>query len=107
MEKLDKETLADNYSIEFHGDYDDNCTEKAANNGYLEGFTTAENHYLKLIEEKDKNIQGWMETYNDQTGVIAHQKDIIQQAKELLKGILKTSVLTRYEINEIEEFLKK
>ena len=52
-------------------------------------------------------------TYDDSvdfyvnTGMEHCEKAELLQAKELLKNILKTSVLTKYEINEIEEFLKK
>jgi len=53
MEKLDKETLAKKNSSTYSGipDY------ITAQNNYKAGLEYAENHYLKVIEEKDKDLK--------------------------------------------------
>lgn len=79
MEKLDKEALAKEYA---KYNYDSILVDIEI--AYNEGLEYAENHYLKLIEEKDSTISRLQERRKDMTEEATRLKTELQLAKELL-----------------------
>ena len=118
MEKLDKEAVTNKLWLEkkhphimVHNTFDYSC--KA-------GLEYAENHYLKLIKEKDKENLVLGISFNqisqesvERQDLIAELYEELQQAKELLNEINivtykhKTHLKDELLSNKIEEFLKQ
>jgi hypothetical protein len=96
MEKLDKETISKEQLGSGYKDYE------LVKISYISGLEYAENHYLKLIEEKDKRNKELIEN------VITLQLEI-KQAKKLLRQAIKPlKAIERDIINcQVQEFLKK
>lgn len=92
MEKLDKEALAKElYSI-----FNNEGNAYYIQVGIVKGLEYAENHYLKIIEEKDKIIDDREKWANN----LITEKDFLtielQQAKEIIRD-LESEIKSLYE----------
>jgi flagellar biosynthesis/type III secretory pathway protein FliH len=108
----DVEQLAKNYKYPTITISHSKIQQEGFIEGYKAGLEYAENHYLKMIEDKDKELESFKHGHqlldlatNNQTLKIA-----LIQAKELLKkakdNIGKTKPGWGFLEAEIEEFLK-
>lgn len=66
-------------------------------------FEKCENHYLKLIEEKDSDIEGYKIMMNIKNELLEKFSKELQQTKELLKEIYENPNKTE----KIRKFLNK
>jgi len=102
MEIIDKEQLANKYLKSLGFDSED--INKNINEDYLVGFNEAESIYLKQIEElEDKHFHN---NANLATNNV-HLKRELQEAKELLKEIIKKDEVNYELYKQIEAFLNK
>ncbi len=111
-----KEQLAQEYSWSEEAEKtSSNVTELNLEQGYLAGYNACEEHYSKLLEEKDKEIEKLQDLYTT-TLEISHNRGVeLSKAKELLKeanryidagGFESVNILAKMVKERIENFLK-
>jgi hypothetical protein len=107
MEKLNKKEIFNKWvheeTIEEINKFNRKFCSERVEISFKAGLEYAENHYLEVIEEKDKEITKYQKDYIDSSESIGNLGKQLQQAKELLKELYENPNKTE----KVRKFLNK